>query len=177
MATELTKFILYACPVGELGQQIETYFEQSLERYGANKAHQYMPHCTLTGFFEDKEQAATDYVDALKAALAEQLPQQPAPVADIRQLSFHDDWHGIELTSPWFQAVAHAFASLAKSPEPLRLKTWLHVSLAYGFDPAQANPLKHLALDLMHPEASAGWELRLYQRLPEWHCHYSYSLK
>ncbi|MEM7063159.1 MAG: hypothetical protein AAF572_08340 [Cyanobacteria bacterium P01_B01_bin.77] len=176
MTNESTKFILYACPVGELGQQLETYFKESLERCGANTAHQYMPHCTLTGFFEDKQQAAMRYVAALKSALAQQLPQQPIPVAEIRQLSFHENWHGLELTAPWFQSVAQTFASLAKSPSPLRLKTWLHVSLAYGFDPTLAKPLKQMALHIVDPQIPVDWELRLYQRQSNWHCHYYYLL-
>lgn len=178
MATESllsTQFILYACPVGELGQQLDTYFQRSLERCGANTAHQYMPHCTLTGFFEDQRRTAPDHVDALKAALAQTPP--PAPAAAVRCLSFHDDWHGLELTSLWFQAVTRRFAALTRSPEALRLKTWLHVSLAYGFAPEQAPILKQLALDLVNPQAAVDWELRLYQRQPRWHCHYCYPLK
>lgn len=172
----MTQFILYACPVGKLGQQLETYLEESLKLCGANTAHQYMPHCTLTGFFEDTEQAATGYVEALKAALTQQLPQ-PIPVAKTEQLSFHNNWYGLELTAPWFQSVAQAFAALVNSPNPLRLKTWLHVSLAYGFEPVQAQTLRQLALELVDPQASVDWELRLYQRQPDWYCHYCYLLE
>lgn len=177
MTNKLTEFILYACPVGELGEQLETYFKESLKHYGANTAHQYMPHCTLTGFFKDTERSAVGYVDALKMALTHQLSHKPIPVARVDRLSFNDDWHGLELTAPWFQSVAHTFASLAKSPSPLRLKTWLHVSLAYGFDPVQTEALQQLAIDLVDPQAPVDWELRLYQRQSSWHCHYCYLLK
>ncbi|MGC1309940.1 MAG: hypothetical protein WA885_22160 [Phormidesmis sp.] len=53
------QLILYVCPTGPMARQIETYFEQSQQRYGPNAAHAYMPHCTLTGFFEDEEGAVT----------------------------------------------------------------------------------------------------------------------
>ena len=47
----MPKLIVYACPVGELAEQLETYFSKSRLACGPNQAHQYMPHCTLTGFF------------------------------------------------------------------------------------------------------------------------------
>ena len=170
-----TQFILYACPTGELGQQLETYFEKSLAQCGPNTAHQYMPHCTLTGFFEDDLQKANHYVEALKQSLSEQLLFCPNPVAEVTQMSFQNDWHGLELEAPWFQKLAKTFSTLAPSPTPLRLKTWLHVSLAYGFGSTHADALRQLALNIVNPKASVTWAIRLYQRQPDWYCHYDYS--
>ena len=61
------QFIIYACPVGELNTQIETYFAES-HQYGENKAHKYMPHCTLTGFFTEDFDAIPSYLQALDTA-------------------------------------------------------------------------------------------------------------
>ena len=62
------KFIVYACPVGELNKQIERYLYQSSELYGANSAHKYMPHCTLTGFFNTELYSIPIYIEALDKA-------------------------------------------------------------------------------------------------------------
>ncbi|MEO0802793.1 MAG: hypothetical protein AAFY57_11025 [Cyanobacteria bacterium J06642_2] len=51
--TDLRELILYACPVGSLVEQLDCYFQKSLQLCGHNTAHLYMPHCTLTGFFHD----------------------------------------------------------------------------------------------------------------------------
>jgi hypothetical protein len=37
----LGKFIIYACPVGELKEQLEDYFHKSLNLCGKNTAHNY----------------------------------------------------------------------------------------------------------------------------------------
>jgi len=44
----LSQFIVYACPQGELAEQIQDFYQESLDLCGFNAAHNYMPHCTLT---------------------------------------------------------------------------------------------------------------------------------
>ena len=162
------QLILYACPTGSLAYQIEDYLQDSQKRWGINKAHQYMPHCTLTGFFHDQEEAIALYLQTLESLMLEAL-KTPAKI-QITDLLFKTDWHGLMLESPWLQSLTQAFAEKANSPtrmEALRLKTWLHVSLAYGFDPEHSQGLKQLALERVDPNATVGWEVRFYERLPE----------
>ncbi|MGF1515299.1 MAG: hypothetical protein ACFB5Z_16585 [Elainellaceae cyanobacterium] len=170
--------ILYACPTGPLAQQLGDYFERSRERFGPNKAHGYMPHCTLTGFFHDQARAIFGYLRAVEGAL-EALGTPPDPVVRIAALGFHSDWHGLTLESPWLIALTAQFARLSPRDtrrDALRLKSGLHLSLAYGFDPGQADGLRSLAKSLIDPSAPAGWELRLYQRQPKWVCHQRWPL-
>ncbi|MGL6139251.1 MAG: hypothetical protein ACRC2M_18300, partial [Planktothrix sp.] len=73
------------------------------------------------------------------------------------------------------------FSQLVNSPtrlEALRLKTWLHLSLAYEFQPQHAQKLKDLAQNRINPYAQVDWELRFYQRHPDhsWTCHQSWQL-
>lgn len=173
----LTPLILYACPIGPLAQQLEVYFERGQARYGPNKAHSYMPHCTLTGFFHDAAIAIPGYVRAVDAALGH-LDSPPRPVARVSAMAFHSDWHGLALESVWLKRLAAQFAQLAPPPpnEALRLKDWLHVSLAYGFDPAHADGLRELAQALVDPKAPVGWELRFYQRQSDWRCHQVWTI-
>lgn len=171
-------FIVYACPVGELADQLDRYFQQSLAVCGANAAHRYMPHCTLTGFFHDEEMAIPLYVQALDRALRQALPC-PTPVITIQQLTFRSDWHGLELQSDWLKSLMANFATLAVSPtrqDALRLKDWLHLSLAYEFQTEQSDGLMRLAQDAITLQAAVRWELRFYQRHADqrWTCHQSW---
>ncbi|NER83009.1 MAG: hypothetical protein F6K42_26335 [Leptolyngbya sp. SIO1D8] len=178
----MPKFIVYACPVGELANQLETYFEKSRLMCGPNSAHYYMPHCTLTGFFEDKIATVPAYTQKLERSYKRLQRSLPDPVIDIQGLTFRPDWHGLELQSDWLRKVMVDFVCTATSPtrsSPLRLKEWLHLSLAYDFQADQAETLTILAQDLIEPSASVGWELRFYQRTPDkqWVCHRCLKLK
>ena len=177
----MPQLILYACPVGPLAQQIAAYFEISRQRCGPNAAHAYMPHCTLTGFFEDDERAIALYTRLLASILLDYRESIPEPAIAIQQLTFRADWHGLELTAAWLKQLTCDFAAQATSPtrcQPLRLKEWLHLSLAYDFDPAYGAVLKRLATDLIDLSAPVSWHLRLYQRSADnvWRCHSSQVL-
>ena len=91
-----SQFIVYACPVGELNQQIEIYLHQSRELYEANSAHKYMPHCTLTGFFNAELNSIPVYIEALDKAYIEAKNNLDSDI-QIKQFTFNEDWHGLEL--------------------------------------------------------------------------------
>lgn len=120
------------------------------------------------------------YVQALDRALS-QAQRCPDPVITIQQLTFRPEWHGLELQSDWLRTVIASFATLADSPtrrEALRLKDWLHLSLAYEFPSEQFRALIELAQKYINLQASVQWELRFYQRYPDyrWVCHQSWLL-
>ena len=172
----MPKFIVYACPSGPLAEQLAVYFEKSRLLCGPNAAHQYMPHCTLTGFFEDVTSAVPTYMQKLERSLKRCQRSQPQPVLRVEDLAFRPDWHGLELSSDWLKKLILNFVCTATSPTrktPLRPKDWLHLSLAYDFAPEQAAALKTLARDCVDPQAPVSWELRFYQRHPDnaWQCH------
>jgi hypothetical protein len=177
----MAKFIVYACPLGELADQIERYFEKSRDRYGPNTAHAYMPHCTLTGFFEEVSSAMPNYVQRLDRAYRLLGRSRPETVIEIKALTLRPDWHGLELDSPWLKKLMRTFACTATSPtrkDPLRLKDWLHLSLAYGFSPEQGDALADLARQQVDPTAPVAWELRFYQHNADqaWICHRCWPL-
>ncbi|MEL6262238.1 MAG: hypothetical protein AAFR12_14350 [Cyanobacteria bacterium J06626_6] len=163
----MAKFILYTCPVGPLAAQIDAYFERAQQQCGPNAAHAYMPHCTITGFFEDEAGATSIYLEAIAKSLNDFRDRTPHIPIDIKQLSFQEDWHGLVLKAEKLKEWVSCFAAIARSPtrlESLRLKDWLHLSLAYGFLPGQAAELQKIAEELVDPAATARWELRFYQR-------------
>lgn len=179
---KMAKLIVYACPVGELATQLETYFAKSRSLCGANTAHQYMPRCTLTGFFEDSARAIPKYTQTLERSLKRLWRSQPHPPLAVEGFSFRPDWQGLELSSDWLRKLILDFVCTATSPtrkQPLRPKDWLHLSLAYGFLPEHAEKLQHLAQEVINPQAIVRWELRFYQRNTDgsWWCHQSLPLR
>ncbi|MBD2258620.1 hypothetical protein [Pseudanabaena sp. FACHB-2040] len=172
----MPKFIVYACPTGELASQVQRFFEESRRVFGPNAAHAYMPHCTLLSFFEETPNSVPLYTQSLTRAYKRALRSQPTPAIAVTGFAFRPDWHGLELASPWLRQLMVNFASTTHSPTRkggLRLKDWLHLSLAYEFSPDQAKGLSQMATELIDPAAAVTWELRYYQRNQDdhWICH------
>jgi hypothetical protein len=173
MAAEL---IVYACPTGPLASALTRYFSQSRQRCGANAAHRFPPHITLTGFFHDDEVAIPIYTAALAEALERAKPSRSVRPITITRLLLREDFHGLLIESPWLEALTADFAASVVSPtrrDDIRLKSWLHLSLAYEFPPARHNALAALANEHIDIATPVEWELRFYQRLPgdEWRNH------
>ncbi len=176
----VTDLIVYAHPTGELAVQLEQYFETSRELFGANAAHNYPVHCSLTGFFHDEVASIPIYIDALRSKLAEHFDRSGSDLfPSVDQLRLEGDWFGLELSSVPLVALTESFA--AKQPslariDALRVKTWLHVSIAYEFNPEHSDALAELAKATIDPESQVDdWHLGLWERSPEnqWHCHWS----
>ncbi|MBE9048210.1 hypothetical protein IQ255_28120 [Pleurocapsales cyanobacterium LEGE 10410] len=166
----LYQFIVYACPTGELAENLTKYFAKSRELAGENTAHKYMPHCTLTGFFTDELSSVPFYLQALSKAYLEAQNDLSLNIT-ITDLAFSENWHGLELQSNSLKQLISNFARLEQSPtrqEPLRLKDWLHLSLAYNFNPEDREQLKDLAREIINIQAEVNWELRFYQKNPDW---------
>jgi ubiquitin-associated SH3 domain-containing protein len=130
----------------------------------------------LTGFFHDNASAAQHYTLALEEILAQMRPPQPDPVMRVTGMFFDSDFHGFTLKSDWLADLTEAFAATTCSEtrgEAIRIKEWLHLSLAYGFKPDEHNALKSMAQQRINPQAAVGWDLRFYQRQDEnrWTCH------
>jgi hypothetical protein len=176
-----TTFIVYACPVGELADQIDHYYDVSKAICGLNAAHGYMPHCSLTGFFLDNRDAVGRYIEALDAALRCARAEQPIPTLVIDGIALREDFHGLLLSGPWLKGLIADFARTVSSPtrrDALRLKDWLHLSLAYAFPPKQHALLAELARELVDVSAPVSWDLRFYERLVDgsWACHAAWRL-
>lgn len=160
-------YIVYACPVGEFSRQVESYFHRTRIECGANTAHKYMPHCSLTGFFNDEVASVAGYLQALHGVWCDAIATCPQPAIEISQMTFRQDWHGVELHSEWIKELIANFIQKAdthRGGEALRSKDWLHLSLAYDFDLQQHEHLTEIAQEIIEPRAPLEWELRFYQR-------------
>lgn len=174
-------YIVYSCPIGPLAEQIERYFLSSAKRYGPNTAHQYMPHCTLTGFFHNEPHAIERYISALSRAQAQAMEHATEPALVVRELLLQHDFHGLLLDATWLRTLVVEFARLALSStrrDEIRLKHWLHLSLAYGFPPEQHELLSQLAQEMIDIRAPVAWQLRFYERHEDgsWTCHATWPL-
>lgn len=172
----LRELIVYACPLGELADQLDAFFARSQTECGPNKAHDYMPHITLTGFFHDVEATAPAYTSALYSALSQARFTQPAQPIAIKQMALHEGFYFLDIDAPWVQLLVADFARHTRSAsrtDALRLKDGLHLSLAYDFAPEQGERLATLAREMVDPAAQARWELRFYERreFNQWEMH------
>jgi len=163
------ELILYACPTGELAVLLQQYFEASARACGANAAHAFPPHCTLTGFFHDQRRAVSFYAGALQRAVEQATSSQDRIGLRITSLYLMESFHFILLRSDGIKSLVRSFARTAMSPtrtEPLRTKEWLHLSLAYGFSPDHRGTLRRIAREHFGSIGSipVSWEIVLYER-------------
>lgn len=181
MTSKSCQLIVYACPVGPLAEQLQGYFRKSRLLCGPNKAHNYMPHCSLTGFFRDDPATVQNYVEQLEACYQSHWTVALKQSIRVKGMEFKADWHGLLLYAPELKQLIQYFAKTTPSPTrqgDIRTKSWLHLSLAYGFKETGAKQLESLAQSLVNPEAEATWELRFYRRDEGngWICYHQWEL-
>ncbi len=160
----MRELILYATPTGALADQCDRYFEH-LEAAGlATTAQTYPPHCTLTGFFHRPADRAEAVAAEFNRGLAAAGPVPDDSVEVVGLVTKHD-WVGLELRSSWLHELTVALAEAhvpSADDDRLRIKDWLHLSLAYGV--ADLDRQAEAARKMVDPEASVGWEVGLWER-------------
>lgn len=162
----MLELIVYACPTGELAAALDSYFRLAKANFGVNPAHHYMPHITLTSFFQLAPEHLAAYQQHLNDALAAHQPT-PTPILQIMGLILRPEFHGLEVRAPHLKIIAADFAARARSqpnPQDITIKDWLHLSLAYDFPKKHDPGLRQLAKFTVDPQAPANWSLRLYER-------------
>ena len=179
-ASDIRELIVYACPLGELGDRLERYFHRVLQKCGPNTAHHYMPHCTLTGFFHDRGHSIPLYIEALDRAVSSTSKLSSLDIA-VTGVTFKPDFHYLTVESTWIELLMQEFERQATSPtrlDALRLKDGLHVSLAYGFAPDRHRSLQAIAAEIVDWQAPTEWQLRFYERQKDnsWLCYRCWNL-
>jgi ubiquitin-associated SH3 domain-containing protein len=163
VSEERTSLIVYAVPLGPLGDQLDDYWRRAAP-VRPNAALDYPPHCTVTGFFHRRREDMAGVAAALEQALADGGGAPAAPVVD--RMVLDGPWLGLVLGAPALVDLAARFARLAPTgpdDDAVRPKADPHLSLAYEFPPEDESALAALAATTVRPDASARWELRLYE--------------
>ena len=179
-ASDIRELIVYACPLGELGDRLETYFHRVRQKCGPNSAHHYMPHCTLTGFFHDRGHSIPLYIEALDRAVSSTSQLSSLDIA-VTGVTFKPDFHYLTVESTWLELLMQEFARQATSPtrlDALRLKDGFHLSLAYGFAPNWHHRLQAITAETLDWQAQMEWQIRFYEREKgnRWLCYRSWDV-
>ncbi len=168
---EPVELILYATPTGRLADQCSRYFGLAAG-LGATTAQRYPPHCTLTGFFRRRKERIDAVGREVDAVLQRQGLGSDGRVegceVSLTGPRATADWVGLELRSQRLAAVAQAFAAhhqldRAAAEDEIRVKSWLHLSLAYGGVDDLA-PYARLAEECIDGGGRADWEVALWLR-------------
>lgn len=163
------ELILYATPTGPLAEACDAWFAETAAAFGPTTAQTYPPHCTLTGFFRRPPEALDRVIHEVTTAVADDATL-PASAVQVVRLHAGPEWVGLELAAPAFVAATQRFADLhvaGPDDDPIRVKDWMHLSLAYGGVDDLA-PWIESALERFDPVPLAeAWELALWQRRPD----------
>jgi len=179
---ERAELILYATPCGELGERCRTYFRRA-SSFGPTTAQTYPPHCTLTGFFRrrvgDVGGIVDEAVETLVGCGLDERGRLDRTEVAVNGPERRGLWVGLTVDSTRLLALAERFAVRHRArpgalDDPIRLKTDLHLSLAYGEvigaedrPGALAERLERyadLAAEVFSEPLSDDWEVALWRR-------------
>ncbi|XP_041470818.1 ubiquitin-associated and SH3 domain-containing protein B-like [Lytechinus variegatus] len=163
------EYIVYACAVGPLGEQLDEFWNKSLSLCGRNGAHSLLPHVTLCSFITCPDSKCT----ALTEAFQEVIDRWQSKAPEVLTLDFYSSTNFIglfleESHAEYLRKVMADFSQEATSKTGVKVephKKQLHLTLAYQFNPSHQEALVNLSKEVdIH--SAARWEFRLYSRDP-----------
>lgn len=181
--TNSVKLIIYACPVGILENELNNFFESSEAKFGWNKAHEYMPHVTLTSFFDLRSRRD---IPILIEALQSIFSQSNAPselMNNIKLKGSPDNTIKIAMNCDYLERCLTRFKKKVKDIVSINVRSSdsYHLSLAYGYNNIHFEELMNLVYEnlssfqnsnLISEDSkkqwqASGWEIRLYEQPTE----------
>ncbi|XP_033641717.1 ubiquitin-associated and SH3 domain-containing protein B-like [Asterias rubens] len=163
------EYVLYACPVGPLGEELDEFWTKSLQHCGRNGAHSLLPHVTLCSFFTCVDSNVEMLTAALQQAM-EELEQTAPETVTLEHYSsanfiglFIEETHADYMRRLTAQFATEALRKAGVKVDPH--KKQLHMTLAYQFNTSHHDVLEKLSKEVSI-NAAARWELRLYSRDP-----------
>ncbi|XP_017892863.1 protein UBASH3A homolog isoform X2 [Ceratina calcarata] len=157
------QYVLYACPTGELAEQLVRFWSESKELIW-NGAHNYIPHITLVSFFKAPDESTEELVNTLETV----INQMKLPDNIELETYISPNFMGLFVKqgdTEWLKHIAirytNKLSSLGISAEP-QIKS-LHLTLAYQF-PSHLYQQLRLMVEKLTLTCPTNWELRLYSR-------------
>ncbi|XP_017759027.1 PREDICTED: protein UBASH3A homolog [Eufriesea mexicana] len=156
------QYVLYACPTGELAEQLMKFWSQSKELIW-NRAHNYMPHITLVSFFKAADESTAELVNALESVVNQDELLDNIELETYISSNFMGLF--VKVNAEYLQNIAiqytNKLSSLGISAEP-KVKLF-HLTLAYQF-PSNLYQQLRLMVEKLTLSCPTNWELRLYSR-------------
>ncbi|KAJ1979512.1 hypothetical protein H4R34_002803 [Dimargaris verticillata] len=178
-----------------LYRQLERFYHQTRLEFGPSEAHQYHPHCSLSGFFAVDETALVASESVLHAlhqiattlgCLLDQPAWResvtPPSIVGLSRPPYTTDKLNLDLgNTDAFRAIVHQLAQIIHA-QPwgchVRPKPVDHISLVYynksvqattTVTPAQLDRIEHLARSLLlespHGDQSVQWDVVMYEQV------------
>ena len=177
--TNSVKLIIYACPVGILENELNNFFESSEAKFGWNKAHEYMPHVTLTSFFDLRSRRDIPIViEALDSTFSQSNPPYEL-ISNVRIKGSLGNTIKIVMNCDYLESCLRRFKQKIQDVASIKVKNSdsYHLSLGYGYSDNHFEELMNLVyenLSLFENSnrisenskkicQTSGWEIRLYE--------------
>jgi len=177
--TNSVKLIIYACPVGILENELNNFFESSEAKFGWNKAHEYMPHVTLTSFFDLRSRRDIPIViEALDSTFSQSNPPSEL-ISNVRIKGSLGNTIKIVMNCDYLESCLRRFKQKIQDVASIKVKNSdsYHLSLGYGYSDNHFEELMNLVYENLSlfenlnriSENSkklcqtSGWEIRLYE--------------
>lgn len=160
----MLELILYATPEGPLAERCAALWAELAAAGRETAAQTYPPHVTLTGFFRRPPERVDDVVADVARGVGECSLDAVADVS-MRPLCT-EDWAGLEVRSPALHDLTATVVDahlVASDEDALRIKDWLHLSLAYG-DGVDVAALAPRCLEAVAGAPATGWTVGLWSR-------------
>ncbi|XP_045594027.1 ecdysteroid-phosphate phosphatase isoform X2 [Procambarus clarkii] len=188
------EYVVYMCPTGPLQEQIQNFWEESLQKCGWNGAHNLVPHITLCSFFKSGDENCEALVSALKDVVHSIMPSLPSSLTLDKYISpnymglfLNDQQADVlkKLAVTYIKEVSHMFEAgcydkLEVMAACLPWCTGTTLTQEYCTTGEAATKALHLTLayqfppsqfsrleslvDIVEPRALSTWEVRLYSR-------------
>jgi len=177
--TNPVKLIIYACPVGILENELNNFFESSEAKLGINKAHEYIPHVTLTSFFDLRSrQDIPDLTEKLHSIFSQSSPPFEL-MSNVRIKGSLGNAIKIAMNCDYLESCLTRFKRKVRDIVPINVKSSdsYHLSLAHGYNDNHFEELMKLVDENLSAFQNSNlisenskklwllseWEIRLYE--------------
>lgn len=163
-------FYLYALPKGPLAAQIDSFRLEYVREFGANKAHDYPLHVTLTRGFNAIPEQVEDYGDAITRHFA---GARAFTVGNFKQVA-DKQLVILELAAPELAVSTRSWVEELGRSDIQIVERQFHITIAW--QTTHFMRIFELAQELVDLSLAVKWEVSLCQRIdqaaasPIWDC-------